>query len=44
MAYDQRPGAGALYRLDPDSSVRLVMENVIISNRLERSPYGFRAH
>src|SRR5918997_396736 len=22
MAYDQRPGAGALYRLDPDGSVR----------------------
>src|SRR3712207_1564683 len=31
MAYDQRPGAGALYRLDPDGSVRVVLENVTIS-------------
>ena len=26
MAYDQRPGAAALYRLDPDGSVRRVLE------------------
>jgi sugar lactone lactonase YvrE len=44
MAYDQRPGAGALHRLDPDGSVRLVLENVIISNRLEWSPDDFRAY
>jgi sugar lactone lactonase YvrE len=34
MAYDQRPGGGALYRLDPDGSVRAVLENVTISNGL----------
>jgi sugar lactone lactonase YvrE len=44
MAYDQRPGAGALYRLDPDGSVRVVLENVTISNGLEWSPDGSRAY
>jgi sugar lactone lactonase YvrE len=44
MAYDQRPGAGALHRLDPDGSVRLVLENVTISNGLEWSPDGSRAY
>jgi sugar lactone lactonase YvrE len=44
MAYDQRPGAGALYRLDPDGSVRVVLENVTISNGLEWSPDGTRAY
>ena len=44
MAYDQRPGAGALYRLDPDLSVRVVLENVTISNGLEWSPDGTRAY
>jgi sugar lactone lactonase YvrE len=44
MAYDQRPGAGALYRLDPDGSVREVLENVTISNGLEWSPDGSRAY
>jgi sugar lactone lactonase YvrE len=44
MAYDQRPGAGALYRLDPDGSVRVVLENVTISNGLEWSPNGSRAY
>jgi sugar lactone lactonase YvrE len=44
MAYDQRPGAGALYRLDPDSSVHVVLENVTISNGLEWSPDGSRAY
>jgi sugar lactone lactonase YvrE len=44
MAYDQRPGAGALYRFDPDGSVRVVLENVTISNGLEWSPDGSRAY
>jgi sugar lactone lactonase YvrE len=44
MAYDQRPGGGALYRLDPDGSVHVVLENVTISNGLEWSPDGSRAY
>jgi sugar lactone lactonase YvrE len=44
MAYDQLPGAGALYRLDPDGSVRVVLENVTISNGLEWSPDGSRTY
>jgi sugar lactone lactonase YvrE len=44
MAYDQKPGAGALYRLDPDGSVRVVLENVTVSNGLEWSPDGSRAY
>jgi len=44
MAYDQRPGAGALYRLDPDGSVHVVLENVTVSNGLEWSPDGSRAY
>jgi sugar lactone lactonase YvrE len=44
MAYDQRPGAGALYRLDPDGSVHLVLENITVSNGLDWSPDGSRAY
>lgn len=44
MAYDKRPGAGALYRLDPDRSVRVVLANVTISNGLDWSPDGSRAY
>jgi sugar lactone lactonase YvrE len=44
MAYDQRPGAASLYRLDPDLSVRVVLENVTVSNGLEWSPDGSRAY
>ena len=44
MVYDQRPGAGALYRLDPDGSVRVVLGNVTISNGIEWSPDGSRAY
>jgi sugar lactone lactonase YvrE len=44
MAYDQLPHAGALYRLDPDGSVHVVLENVTISNGLEWSPHGSRAY
>ena len=44
MAYDARPGAARLYRLDPDGSVRTVLEDVTISNGLEWSPGGTRAY
>ncbi len=44
MAYDKRPGAGALYRLDPDLSVHLVLRDVTISNGLDWSPDGALAY
>ena len=44
MAYDERPGAGALHRLDPDGSSRIVLEGVTISNGLEWSPDGSRCY
>jgi sugar lactone lactonase YvrE len=44
MAYDQRTGAGALYRLDPDASLTEVLGGVTISNGLEWSPAGDRAY
>ncbi|WP_249998305.1 SMP-30/gluconolactonase/LRE family protein [Actinoplanes sp. M2I2] len=44
MAYDQTPGAARLYRLDPDGSVRVVLEGVTVSNGLEWSPDGSRAY
>jgi sugar lactone lactonase YvrE len=44
MAYDQRPGAASLYRLDPDLAVRVVLEGVTVSNGLEWSPDGSRAY
>ena len=44
MAYDKRPGAGKLYRLDPDGSVRVVLEGVTISNGLDWSPDGSLAY
>jgi sugar lactone lactonase YvrE len=44
MAYDQRPGGGTLYRLDPDGSVAVVLERVTISNGLEWSPDGSLAY
>ncbi|MDP9116383.1 MAG: SMP-30/gluconolactonase/LRE family protein, partial [Actinomycetota bacterium] len=34
MAYDARPGAGSLHRLDPDRSVSTVLTGVTISNGL----------
>ena len=43
-AYDQRPCAGALYRLDPHGSVHVVLENVTISNGLEWSPDSSHAY
>jgi sugar lactone lactonase YvrE len=44
MAYDQRPGAAAVYRLDPDRSVHTVLEGVTVSNGLEWSPDGSLAY
>jgi sugar lactone lactonase YvrE len=44
MAYDQRPGAASLYRLDPDRTVRIVLDGVTVSNGLEWSPDGALAY
>jgi sugar lactone lactonase YvrE len=44
MAYDKRPGTSALYRLDPDGSVRVVLEGVTVSNGLDWSPDGSLAY
>ena len=44
MAYDKQPGAGALYRLDPDGSVTVVLDGLTVSNGLEWSPDGSRAY
>ncbi|MFH9226159.1 SMP-30/gluconolactonase/LRE family protein [Streptomyces lydicus] len=40
MAYDKRPGAATLYRLDPDGSAVVVLTGVSVSNGLEWSPDG----
>ncbi len=44
MAYDQAPGAAALYRLDPDGPVDVVLKPVTVSNGLEWSPDNSRAY
>ena len=44
MAYDKQPRAAALYRLDPDRSVQVVLENVTVSNGLDWSPRGSLAY
>ncbi|HKG49307.1 MAG TPA: SMP-30/gluconolactonase/LRE family protein [Actinomycetales bacterium] len=44
MGWDQRPGAGSLYRLDPDRSVSVILTDVTISNGLEWSPDGSLAY
>jgi sugar lactone lactonase YvrE len=44
MAYDQRTGAGSLYRLAPDGSVTLALAGVTISNGLDWSPDGSLAY
>jgi sugar lactone lactonase YvrE len=44
MAYDKRPGAATLYRLDPDRSVHVVLDGVTVSNGIEWSPDGSRAY
>ncbi|SDI35134.1 Sugar lactone lactonase YvrE [Actinokineospora alba] len=40
MPYDQEPGAGIVYRLDPDHSVRPVLPGVTVSNGLDFTPDG----
>jgi sugar lactone lactonase YvrE len=40
MAYDKQPGAGTLYRLDPDGSVAVTLRGVTISNGLQWSAVG----
>ena len=44
MAYDETPGAGSLYRLDPDGTTTVVLSGVTISNGLAWSPDGTRAY
>ncbi len=44
MAYDETPGAGCVYRLDPDGSVRTVLKGVTISNGLSFAPDGRSAY
>jgi sugar lactone lactonase YvrE len=44
MALDERQGAGALYRLDPDGSVHLALQPVTISNGLDWSADGTRMY
>jgi sugar lactone lactonase YvrE len=44
MAYDQKPGGGTLYRLDPDGIVEIVLNGVTVSNGLEWSPDGTLAY
>jgi sugar lactone lactonase YvrE len=44
MAYDERPGAGALHRLDRDGGVSTVVTGVTISNGLAWSPDGGTAY
>ncbi|MGY1601428.1 SMP-30/gluconolactonase/LRE family protein [Geodermatophilus sp. SYSU D00815] len=44
MAYDHRPGAGSLYRLDPGGAATVVLSGVTISNGLDWSPDGSLAY
>jgi sugar lactone lactonase YvrE len=44
MAYDQQPGGAALYRLDPDGTVHVILQGVTVSNGLEWSPDGSLAY
>jgi sugar lactone lactonase YvrE len=43
MAYDARPGAGSLFRVEPDGSVETVLEDVTISNGIGWTPDGATA-
>jgi len=40
MAYDETPGAGTLYRLEPDGTVEVVLRDVTISNGLQWNRAG----
>jgi sugar lactone lactonase YvrE len=44
MAYDQTPGAAAVYRLAPDLTVRTMFGDVTVSNGFGFSPDGGRAY
>jgi sugar lactone lactonase YvrE len=44
MAFDKSPGAGALYRLDPDLSLHRVLDGLGISNGIGWSPDGSRMY
>ncbi|KNX36045.1 SMP-30/gluconolactonase/LRE family protein [Luteipulveratus halotolerans] len=44
MAYDETPGGGSLFRLDPDGSTTEVLPSVTISNGLGWSPTGETAY
>jgi sugar lactone lactonase YvrE len=44
MAYDGRPGAGALYRLTPEGRISVVLSGVTCSNGLAWSPDGTLAY
>jgi sugar lactone lactonase YvrE len=44
MACDRQVGAGRMYRLDPDRSVRVVLKDLTLSNGLDWSPDGSRAY
>ena len=44
MAFDKTPGAGALYRLDPDLSVHRILDGIGISNGIGWSPDGARMY
>jgi len=44
MALDERPQAGALYRLDPSGAVETMITDVTISNGIDWSPDGRRMY
>jgi sugar lactone lactonase YvrE len=44
LAQDRRPDAGRLYRMDPDRTIRVVLEPVWLSNGLDWSPDGSRSY
>jgi sugar lactone lactonase YvrE len=44
MAVDNAPGAGSLYRLDPDGTVHIVLREVTVSNGIGWSPDGGTAY
>jgi sugar lactone lactonase YvrE len=44
MSYAQAPGAGAMFKLDPDHNITSIFGDLTISNGLEWSPDGSRAY